>query len=182
MERTYPDLKGNSVAFEPGSMPSAKVVQQMRAVADEGQRFRAPSVGLNVPLGAMTMVDNTITPPGFRSAYRVRNLGVSLQRADHGTVFVAMHSLRGGAVGPGNYLIDVARARARITKGAQIDVGDRKYIVTGTQLIKKTELGSKSAVWRDKPGRLVVITCLQRAQGGPSVDNVVLYAQLAGTN
>lgn len=172
------DLRGAPVAVEAGTEPAPATVARMDAVTDSGTRFQVPSVGLDVALGELSMADGTITPPGFTSAYRVRNLGVSLGRAASGTVFVAMHSLRGGGVGPGNYLIDVKDARARLASGAEIRIGGDSYTVTGSEAIDKSVIRTDENVWADRPGRLVVLTCLQRPQGGPSVDNIVIFAQL----
>src|SRR5699024_8173753 len=110
------DMHGDPAALDPGTMPAPAQTKAMRAVEATGHRFRVPSVGLDVPLGALTMVDKTITPPGITSAYRVRNLGVPLRKAARGTVFVAMHSLHDG-VGPGNYLIDEKAGTARVKPG-----------------------------------------------------------------
>lgn len=172
------DLNGDPVALEPGTVPDASTLRAMDAQEDTGARFRAPAVGLDVPLGELTMSDSTITPPGFRSAYRVRNLGVPPERADEGTVFVAMHSLRGGGTGPGNFLIDVDRQEARVSPGDRIEVAGVPYEVTGTELVAKDRLGATASIWSDEPGRLVVITCLQRPDGSPSVDNLVVQARL----
>lgn len=172
------DLRGNPVAFDDGALPGDGVVKKMDAVADSGARFVVRSVHLNVPLGALSEADATITPPGFTSAYRVRNLGVSLAHADSGTVYVAMHSLRNGAVGPGNSLIDVARGTSTVAPGALIGVGDRTYRVTGWQKIPKTAVPTNAGIWANTPGRLVVLTCLQIPAQTASIDNVVITAAL----
>ncbi|WP_245988684.1 class F sortase [Flexivirga caeni] len=176
------DLHGRRVALDPGTTPDASARTRMHATEDTGRRFRVPSVHLDVPLGALTMADRAITPPGFTSAYLVRNLGASPETPARGTVFVVMHSLRDGAVGPGNYLIDVDAGTARVAKGARIEVGPATYAVTGTRAIGKAELPGARSVWRDTPGRLVIITCLQRPGGGPSVDNIVITAELVAAH
>ncbi|HEY0246736.1 MAG TPA: class F sortase [Gryllotalpicola sp.] len=170
------DLRGRAVAPDAGSGLSPALVTDMHAQADTGTRFEVPSVGLDVPLGALDMARNTITPPGFSSAYLVRNLGVAPSASAQGTVFVAMHSLRGGGVGPGNYLIDVAKQKAKVAVGAKIDVAGVEYTITSSRAIGKGDISRDRSVWADVPGRLVVITCLQRRQGGPSLDNLVIVA------
>lgn len=172
------DLNGATVALEPGTTPSPDVVEKMDAVDDAGQRFAIPSVGLSVPLGALSMTANTLTPPGFTSAYLVRNLGTSIDDPEQGTVFVVMHSLREGGVGPGNYLIDVDDETASIAPGITVNVGDLSYTVTGDLAITKTGIQSQDDVWEDIPGKLVIITCLQRPGGRPSHENIVITAQL----
>lgn len=173
------DMNGRAVTFDPGEYLSSETLQQMDVVEETGARFKVPSVGLNVPLGAMTMVGNEITPPGFASAYLVRNLGVQPEKASDGTVFLAVHSLRNGAIGPGNYLIDIENQKADLEPGVVINVDGLEYHVTGSTKVGKTDLGKEQSVWANEPGRLVVITCLQRPSGGRSLDNIVITAELS---
>lgn len=176
--RTVPDMHGNSVVVE-GDFPSPATVAAMDAQSDIGERFHIPSVGLDVPLGALDETAGAITPPEFTSAYLVRNRGESLADASAGTVFVVMHSIRGDGVAPGNYLVDSDAGRSKVVAGATITVGDRSYRVARSITVPKAQLPFESEVWADQPGRLVVITCLKRADGGPAVDNLVLFADLA---
>lgn len=138
-------------------------------------RLRAPSVGLDVPVGSMKAVNNRIQPVGFTRAYWVRNIGHGLQHNDEGTTYIVMHSVRRGS-SPGNALIDVNAGRARIQPGAHIHVGSYTYTVTETEALNKNEIAQHSPVWQDVPHRLVLITCLQRHEG-KSVQNVIVYAQ-----
>ena len=172
------DLKGNVVQLDPGDTPSPQILQRMHAVTNTGSRFVVPSVGLDVPLGSLDVVEDEITPPGFTSAYRVDNLGVPLSRAAQGTVFVVMHSLRNGGVGPGNYLIDVDAGTSRVHQGAVIRVGGLTYTVTESQALRKTAVPRDSSLWANTPGRLVVFTCLQVPAQTESVDNMVVFARL----
>jgi hypothetical protein len=176
--QTVPDLQGNQVHVDPGTLPSAKTQKAMRAVPDIGQRLKVPSVGLDVRLGELSEADNTITPPGFDSAYLVRNLGASLDRPGQGTLYVVAHSVRGGGIGPGNYLIDVEHGTARVKPGATVQVGDHTYVVTGSKTIDKDRLPDDPAMWANTPRRLVLITCLQRPSGAPSSDNLIITATL----
>ena len=93
-----------------------------------------------------------------------------------GTVFVVMHSLRNGGEAPGNALIDVENGRARIATGEAIVVDDVAYKVVDTETVDKTQISHDQSVWADTPGRLVVITCLQRPDGAPSTENMVIEA------
>jgi hypothetical protein len=149
---------------------------RVQAEEDTGGQFVVKSVGLDVPLGALNAVGGEVVPPGFTSAYWIRNEGVPIKKAKKGTVFVVMHSLRNGGVGPGNYLIDVKHQKAKVGLGTKVQVDGVTYKVTGSQAVKKTDLGRSSTIWADTPNRLVIITCLQRSQGGPSVDNMVIQA------
>lgn len=172
------DMEGNPVALAPGAAPSADQLERMDAQPDVGLRFQVPAVDLDVPLGASDMVDNTINPPGFTSAYQIRNLGVPVDEAATGTVFVAMHSLRGG-VGPGNHLINVAAQQSKLDPGTEVAIGDRSWIVTGDLTVSKFDLGEQEHLFNNTAGRLVIITCQQRRDGTATTQNLVITAQLA---
>lgn len=165
------DLRGHAVQNDPDATPNPKA----SATPSGSGRIVARSVGLNVPLGSLDAVDGNVTPPGFTSGYLIRNYGVTPDRAGLGAVYVVMHSLRNGATGPGNALIDVAHKRAKIQKGATITVDDVSYKVTGTEAVTKTQLPD-SDIWTAGHDELVIITCLQRPGGGPSIDNMVITA------
>jgi len=169
------DLRGNQVRLEPEVGAALPAASDATATDD---RFVVASVGLDVPLGELSVVDGDVTPPDFGSAFRIRDEGVPLVAAETGTVFVVMHSLRGGGVAPGNLLIDVDTGSAEVAVGATIQVGARTYTVQGWDTVDKSRLAATSDVWAAVPGRLVVITCLQRVDGGPSVENMVITATL----
>jgi hypothetical protein len=172
-----PDMAGNLVAPLPGATPAPAKLAAMHAVSqDGGQHFTVPAVGLDVPLGALDDVDGVITPPGFTSAYWVRNKGVTPQHASQGTVFVVMHSLMGGGMGPGNYLIDEEHATSRVPVGATIEVAGLTYKVTGSSAIDRGQLAGRADVWENTPNRLVVITCLLTPGDNAPIDNMVITA------
>ncbi|QAY63940.1 class F sortase [Xylanimonas allomyrinae] len=173
------DLAGSPVRLEEGTEPSEEQVRQMQAVADDGARFEVPQVGLDVPLGALSEVDGQIVPPGFQSAYRVRNRGVPVEEAENGTVFVVMHSLRGRGQAPGDYLADRETGSSRVAPGDTVRVEDRVYAVTSSRLIDKADLPAADEVWTAEPGRLVIVTCMQRPDGAASLQNLVIFASLA---
>ncbi|GAA4168920.1 class F sortase [Gryllotalpicola koreensis] len=173
------DMSGKQVALDPGTLPSAEVQKQMHAVADTGPRFRVPAVGLDVPVGQISVAGGQLTPPGFTSVYAVRNLGTTATTPGKGTVYVVTHSLRGGGKAPGNYLTDVARQKAAVTKGEAVFVGSTEYTISGTELVKKSDIGAQKALWANTPNRLAVITCLEKPSGAPSTDNLVIYATVA---
>ena len=172
------DLNGNSVALGDGDVPDAGVIAEMQVADDTGLRFTVPALSMNVPLGELSVVRSTLTPPGFVQAYRVRNLGVPLDKASTGTVYVVMHSVNNGFA-PGNYLFDVPSAKALVNPGESLTVGGVDYVIDGSQLIDKTALPKTGKLWADVPGRVVVITCLQRTQGH-SLQNLVITGHLAG--
>lgn len=171
---TAKDMRGQTVSLDPGETPEPAA--SAKAIGSIGATLHVPSVGLDVPLGALNAVNGEITPPGFTSAYWVRNLGVPVSGGATGTVFVVVHSLRGGGVAPGNYLTNVQTQTSRVKDGAIVEVAGIDYTVTGSELITKTTISQNSSVWANTPNRLVLITCLEHANGSPSTDNLVITA------
>lgn len=163
-------------------MPSVETLAKMNVVNDMGVRFVVPSVSLDVPLGELSSVDGEVSPPGFTSAYAVRDPGVPLEDAPAGTVFIVMHSLRAGGVAPGNFLIDVERETFQLVQGDIIRVGKWTYQVAATQAVPKPDLALDTSIWAPAPGRLIVITCLQNPSGTPSTHNAVIIANLVADN
>ncbi|MDR1851927.1 MAG: class F sortase [Propionibacteriaceae bacterium] len=161
--------------------------ERQSALEDSKVRFVVPSVGLDVPLGSINAVDGRMNPPGFKSAYSVRNMGVPPERAEEGTLYVVAHSLRteGATAGqnnhlaPGSYLIDVPNQRAAVAVGDEILVDAHRYWVTGSRTVLKTALRKETDIWTSTPGRLVFITCLQNGKGTPSTMNLIILAELA---
>lgn len=173
------DMRGNPVDLP---APSRAVEQRTNAISQvAGMTLRVPSAGLTVPLGALNEVDGVIDPPGFSSAYLVRNYGTQLDRAGLGTVFVVMHSCRGGAVCPGDYLTDLTAGTASVAMGADVYVGGLHYRVAGSETVYKPDVHADAALWADVPGRLVLLTCLQTPAQTASIDNLVVTAQLVTT-
>lgn len=177
-------MDGRMVVADPPATPAATPAPATpptpppppTSTAPTGDRFVASTVGLNIPLKSVPAVNGQITPAGYTSAYWITNLGVAPSKSDAGTVFVVMHSVRGGGVGPGNYLTDVRRGRSALPPGATIDVAGVSFRVTGSRAIPRDGLAGDAAVWAATPRRLVVITCLQQPDGSPSVTNMVIEA------
>jgi len=174
---TYPDMAGNRVIPDPDAVVPVALASATPDLGN-GMRFIVSSVGLNVPLGICNEVNGVIAPPGFTSAYLIRNLGVPLAQASKGTVYVAAHSLRNGGLAPGNYLIDVADQKSKVNPGDTIQVGNLTYTITETRIIPKPEVGDVNDLWTNVPKRLIVFTCLQNAQHTPSTDNMIIIATL----
>lgn len=170
------DMAGNSVVLE-DPIASPEVLVEMDVDEDAGERFVVADVELDVPLGALDMVDGEITPPGFTSAYIVRNLGTPADAAA-GTTYVVMHSIPKPGVAPGNYLIDVADGKASVEAGTTIQVGDASYAIDSSYTVDKAQLPQQTALWENRAGRLVVITCQQLPSGERSVQNTVIEAHL----
>ncbi len=172
------DLQGAPATLDPGiSAPPSALAQP---VEDSGGRLIVPSVGLDVPLGALSAVDGQITPPGFTSAYWVRNIGVSVADGAAGTVFVVMHALRDGGRGPGNYLTDVDAGTSTVAAGASIYLDGVEYRAIGWQALRKPLVAASPDIWASVPGRLQLITCLELPDGSPSRDNMIITATRVG--
>lgn len=152
--------------------PSETEVEDMKIEALGGD-FQVPSVGLNTGLKTMSEVNGAINPPGLSNGYVVRNHG-SPDHPERGTTYVAIHSVQGAEL-PGNKLIDVDAGEAAVEAGETITLQDRDYTVTDAYAVPKSDVSGDDSVWVDEPGRLVVLTCLQRTSGR-SVDNVIIEA------
>lgn len=152
--------------------PSETDVEEMQIEALDGE-FQIPSVGLDTGLETMSEVNGAINPPGLRNGYVVRNHGTP-DHPERGTTYVAIHSVQGAEL-PGNTLIDVDAGEPTVEKGESITLQDRDYTVTDSYTVPKTDISGDDRVWADEPGRLVILTCLQRSSGR-SADNVVIEA------
>ncbi len=51
------------------------------------------------------------------------------------------------------------------------------YTVERTERYAKDELAGAADIWEAVPGRLVLITCFQRADGRDSTENLVVFAE-----
>jgi len=175
------DLNGNKVLPDDTSVYDPAYVTAADAQPDVGERFKVPSVNLDVPLGSVNQVDNLINPPGYTSVYWVKNMGVSLANAENGTVYVVTHSVRAPGMAPGDFLIDQKTTTVVVPAGAEIDVADRVYKVVSSMTVSKDQLGAQTSLWAGTPGMLVLITCMQGGEylsNGHSATNVVIIGSL----
>jgi len=158
----------------PGSSPRSVATGGVSRLG--GERLLIPAVGLDVPLGEMEGAGGVITPPGAVAAYWVRNIGASLNAPQKGTVFVAMHAVMGGGVGPGNFVIDEDRAASRVPVGSVVAVAGVHYRVTGSLEVARGRLAAARSVWANTPDRLVIITCLLTPGDNEPIDNLIITA------
>lgn len=154
--------------------PTSDEVVEMDIAPLDGD-FVVEAAGLAMPLEEMSVVDDVINPPGFDSAYVVRDYA-DPGDADQMSV-VALHSLSGGDA-PGNKLIDVDEATATVDRGQMIEIQGHNYEITRAFAQGKDAAAADDGVWEDKPGKLLVFTCLQKPDGSPSTDNVIIEASL----
>ncbi len=113
---SLPDLRGNRVDdAAPGLAPSPAAVRRMAVRAADGDAFRVPSVGLDVPLRSLVTVDHEVQPPTFTDAFWIRDLGLGTG-PDPGRARSSSRCtpVRGGGVGPGNALYDTASGTSRV--------------------------------------------------------------------
>lgn len=157
--------------------------QAMNQVSNIGTRFKIDSVGLDVPLGALTMVDNVVEPTNFSSVFQIRNLGVPYTNTTEGTTYLATHALdvqpegnllsyTPGGLAPGNFFFNTADGESTLNQGDEIVVGDRTFAVTGHERIGKGVISQDQELWDSSiPNRLVILLCQP-----DSNDNHVVYA------
>ncbi|WP_298989253.1 class F sortase [uncultured Pseudokineococcus sp.] len=176
---TAPEEEPQLTAVEP--QPTAAPAQ----AADADVRLRVPSVGIDLPVHPLEPDGGAINPPTMTDAYWIDPYGRpgAGASAPDNTVYIAAHSwsrgeaafdplldadFRGGAVGPGD--------RVEV----ETPSGTAEYAITDVRRYGKGELPDADEVWAVHPGRLVLITCFQREDGGRSTENLVVTAELAG--
>ena len=151
--------------------------EEMKQVSNIGKRFKAPSVGLDVQLGAINRVKNKdIKPTNFTNAFTIRNRGIgeNLKKAKNGTLYVVMHATDVGAIAPGNFLVDNNTRSNRLKEGDTVEVGKLKYKITEYKREGKDLIGQDKEIWNEKvKNRIVIITCFPN-----SMDNAVFIGEL----
>jgi len=164
--------------LDPAYQSEAAATPEVDPTTGNSQGFRVPDLKMDVPLWSVNDVKGSLNPPGFTAAYLVRNRGVSLAKADAGTVYVVMHTVRSPGFGPGNYFIDIPSQTVTFRSDSLIYVGDRTYQFVSSELVLKTDIGQREDIWADTPGRLVIVTCWLNKQKTLDSHNLVIYAQL----
>ena len=78
-------------------------------------------------------------------------------------------------------LLTADQRGSALEAGDTVDVrtpnGTVTYTVERTQRYRKNALADAAEVWEASPGRLVLITCFQRADGRVATENLVVVAQ-----
>ncbi|MCJ1713481.1 class F sortase [Curtobacterium sp. VKM Ac-2922] len=177
------DLDGRPVSVDVrttdgGTATATPAPAQGAVPPDSSDRLVVPAVGLDVPLGTMSVHGGVVDPPGFAAAYQVVGLSNSVPTAT-GT-YIAMHALRGGGRAPGNALWDTDAGRARIGVGDVVRVEGASWRVTSIGTPTKQSVPGDDRLWSTGPDELVLLTCLERPDGGPSTRNVVVTAERTG--
>ena len=154
---------------------SADDLKKMKVQKEKGD-LHVPKVGLNARMRSMNVVRGVINPPSLYSAYRVRGYGKATPDSKKMTV-VAMHSIRGVNSVPGTKLINVSKGTSRVGPGDDVYVLGQRYKIYRVDYPKKVSAPKKHDLWDDKPGKLLLITCLQRPSGR-SIKNVFIQAYM----
>lgn len=158
---------------------TAQEMGQMQ-IRSSKSRLVVPSVGIDAKLLSMRTYTSggrqIIKPPTSDNPYLVRDW-TDPARAAEGMVVVAMHSIRGYPKLPGSRLIDISTGTARVKVGAEVLVDVHRYRITATDIVAKADAAGQAEVWREAPGKLLMVTCLQRSSGS-STSNVLITAQL----
>lgn len=152
--------------------PSERDIGKMKIEPVEGD-LTVPSVNLASDIKLMSEVDGVINPPGLHSAYMLRGHGTPEDQSK-GTIFVAMHSVRGADL-PGNKLFNINEGTVTVHKDDKVTLQGKSFTVTDTHVVDKPDINTVDGIWDEQPGKLVLMTCLQRPTG-LSQQNIVIEA------
>ncbi|MCL6424394.1 class F sortase [Brachybacterium sp. JHP9] len=156
---------------------SQEQVDQMD-VQPSGLRMEVPAAGIFAEMRSMHSYlgedgVKILNPPTSEHPYWVRDWADPVDGT--GMVVVATHSVRGLPEIPGSRLIDIDAGRSTLSPGDVILIGDRRFEVTVVHEELKGDLAGDQEIWADIPGKLLIVTCLQRS-AGKSQKNIVIEA------
>jgi sortase (surface protein transpeptidase) len=141
-----------------------------------------PAVDLDLPLLGLTPEDGVIDPPLLTAGYWIEPYAAPVAAPGEAgnTLYIAAHSAgrRDDGFDP---LLTRDHEGSALQAGDVVEVrtpqGTASYTVDHTRRYGKNELPGASDVWEAVPGRLVLITCFQRADGRHSTENLVVFAE-----
>ncbi|WP_448624679.1 class F sortase [Geodermatophilus sp. URMC 64] len=139
-----------------------------------------PAVGLDLPLLPLSPEDGVIDPPLLTAGYWIEPYGapVAAPEQSDNTLYLAAHAAGRGSDGFDPLL--AGHRRSTLESGDVIEVrtpgGAVRYTVERTERYAKDALPGAAEVWAAEPGRLVLITCFQRAGGPAATENLVVFA------
>ena len=145
-------------------------------------RLVVPSAGIDLPLLGMAPAGGTIDPPLLTAGYWIEPYGAPVGTAAEAgnTLYVAAHSAGHGSDGF-DPLIAEGGEGSTLSAGDVVEVrtpsGTVTYAVTSTHRYGKEELPGATEIWEVSPGRLVLITCFQRADGREATENLGVVAE-----
>lgn len=157
--------------------PEARQEPEIETEADVNSvdRLVIPSLSVDADLMPMSISGGRINPPNGTDAFWVDDWCQPGGHADC-TSIIAFHSGRDGRDALGNAFI-TDDGTSTLTSGEPVYANGQRYEVIETFPVSKAALPSTDAVWKDAPGRLVLITCIQQGTGLRSVENSVVVAQ-----
>jgi hypothetical protein len=141
-----------------------------------------PAVDMDLPLLALTPDNGVINPPLLTAGYWIEPYAEPVATADaaDNTLYIAAHSAGRGDDGF-DPLLAADHSGSALAAGDVVEVrtpdGTASYTVERVRRYGKDELPAAAEVWESSPGRLVLITCFQRADGRHSTENLVVFAQ-----
>lgn len=160
-----------SYGVEPGSTIRARPPQPHPA-AGVPNRLRVPSMGIDVPVIGLDVVNGVLTPPDDPQVLGWWDDGAR-PGAVSGGALVTGHTVStgGGALDDLEQINQGARVQVRTGKGV-ID-----YRVTQVEIYRKARIAENAerVFSQSGPGRLVLITC-EDWNGEIYLSNVVVYA------
>jgi sortase (surface protein transpeptidase) len=171
-------------APEPTATAAAPTTPEARYTPASDTRLVVPSVGIDLPLLGMSPDDGHIDPEMLTAGYWIDSYGAPVGTAAEAenTLYVAAHSAGRGDDGF-DPLISADGEGSTLAAGDVVEVrtptGTVPYTVTGTHRYGKEELPGAEEIWEVAPGRLVLITCFQRADGREATENLVVVAEAA---
>jgi hypothetical protein len=145
-------------------------------------RLAVASLGMDLPLLPMTPDGDTIDPPLLTAGYWIQPYGAPVGDAAEATntLYVAAHSAGYGDDGF-DPLIAADGRGSTLAPGDVVEVrtatGTVRYTVRSTHRFAKDDLPHADEVWEVSPGRLVLVTCFQRADGSAATENLVVVAE-----
>lgn len=178
-DRTAAATSGAPDATSSSAPPSSP---EARWTPASDTRLVVPSVGVDLPLLGMTPDGDTINPPLLTAGYWIEPYGAPVGAAGDAdnTLYVAAHSAGRGSDGFDPLIADGGEG-STVAPGDAVEVrtpsGTVTYAVTSTHRYGKEELPGATEIWEVSPGRLVLITCFQRADGREATENLVVVAE-----
>ena len=173
-----------SGASAPTASQAPASVPEARWTPASDTRLVVPSVGVDLPLLGMTPDGDHIDPPLLTAGYWIEPYGAPVGAAGDATntLYVAAHSAGRGTDGFDPLIAEDGEG-STLAAGDAVEVrtpsGTVIYTVRSTHRYGKDELPHVREVWEISPGRLVLITCFQQADGREATENLVVVAEAA---
>ena len=152
--------------------PSARPMVKM----SEPTHISIAEIGYEADVSQMTTDNGVVDPPTKELTYRVTDRGSQPGEDANNTVYMACHSAT-RSFAPCNTVYKEAAVGQTIS--LTTEAGQLTYRIESIETLSKDGEFENSEKVRSKvPGRLVLVTCLQRGIGRSSAENFVVFAQL----